>query len=545
MYVLQVLNCEKYSLLSYKNKTRAKNLQPLRGKILDVNGQVIAANQVFYKILCYPNVIKDKKGYLIKLMEYFPDLRERFDSIKRDLYNRKIYSFVLFNDSSWQKITKVEHLSYDLPGTSVEKFYRRFYPHRNVFSHILGYIVKCDKKTSTTQYLGKAGIEFLYDDLLQGTPGLEQYEVNSKGYTIRKLSDVLPITGHDLHLSLDTELTHYINQSLRYKKFKSASVVVMDIKTGELKSLVSLPSYDNNMFSFNIDHKEWKNLNDNDCLFHRAVALRISPGSTFKIISALAALETGIIDPQRTLSNCRGSVKIGGRTFKCWNKKSGHGYIALDRALASSCNIYFYDLAKKIELDSLVEIAEQLCPVESVLGLKEELGSVFPNKNWRSKHLNNSWYLGDTVNLLIGHGYILTTPLHLAIMIARFASGKQVVPTLLKQSSDEVKFQDIGISTRNLRIVQKSIYNAVNSTYGTAYKYRLDSLKFAGKTGTVQIISSHNAQHKTDLQYHSLFVGYAPYHDPKYAISIVLERGGYGKESAFIANRVFNYLNSR
>ncbi|ETO91243.1 MAG: cell division protein FtsI [Candidatus Xenolissoclinum pacificiensis L6] len=541
MYVLQIVNCEKYSAMSYRNKTRVLGIDSLRGIIQDCNGLVIADNRMHYRVICYPNKLGNKQEFLTTLFDVLPEMLTHQEWTENSIYNNNRSSFVLIKHADWSTVIKIEMHFSEEKGIEVEKMYKRFYPYSGLCAHILGYLSKSDPKKHENQYIGKAGVEYIYDDGLQGVTGKIKYEVNHKGRIIKEVENIPPIPGKTLNLSIDILLTQYVYRCLQLqKRYKSASVVIIDAQSGEIKSLVSIPSYDNNLFSNSINNTEWKSLETS--LFHRAVALRVAPGSTFKLITALLALEQGIIDPNNTLSYCRGKVLIGDRYFKCW-KHSGHGYVNLDRALASSCNIYFYDLAKKVNVDNLLSIAGcfHVHKNKSAIGLIEELGSVIPDKLWRMQYLNDSWYLGDTVNLLIGHGYILTTPLQLAIMTARIASGKEIIPSVL-QNNNSNKLVPIEVLETNLNIIRKAMYNSVNAPYGTAYDCRLKSIDFAGKTGTVQIFSSHNKDIKGSLPYHSLFIGYAPYFNPRYAVSIVLERGGFGKQSAFVANRIFNYM---
>ena len=537
LYYLQGVNNKKYKLLSDKNKTRTTIIEPLRGKVIDSNGEYLANNKLYYNMVCDPEIAADK-GQLLECLSTILSLSEIEQSkIVEKLYNSRS-PFIIYQDLDWSYVEKVEYNLLDLPGVYIESLYKRYYPLKEVCSHVIGYVGSCKTKACTYSKVGKSGIESKFDDNLQGKSGFIQYEVNSLGHVVRELYKKQSTAGQDIRLSLDGELNSFIFDLLQNRGDRAGSVVVLDVRSGNVLGLSNFPSYDNNIFSLALSQHRWKEVNDNKnmSMINRAIASKIPPGSTFKLMIALAALEFGIVDTN-TIVDCKGYIEVGNREFKCWKRKGhgGHGKVSLNEAIASSCNVYFYEIAKRIDLEALFDLAMKfgLGSSKTGVGLQEELGGVLPDKKWRTRN-KVSWHLGDVLNTIIGHGYVLVTPIQLAVMTARIATGMKVVPYLDYQKIRN--FDSIDISHENLATIRRGMLSTVNSYYGTARFNASRLQKIAGKTGTAQVVSSESSLDKKD---HSLFVGYAPYDLPKYAIAVLLE---HGSGAAAISQKILDYL---
>lgn len=606
-YSLQVAQHEKYLKLSDANRTRIFFEGSNRGKILDQDNIELATSKKFYNIACNPKFIESLEDFekvLEKLANILEPLelseeeiklsKNRFQAakankalgknffiIKSNLNREQLNLFEVQNASINNAIAKANinlakleknlediENSYNRNSNSnnssinsidsintlfITEEVRRFYPFGQKMAHIIGYT----KYNQTNHsYEAQLGLELLYDDNLSGKPDLIIQEVDSRGRTIRKLATIEEKTGEDIKISLSWRLHDFIYNLIKDSK---AAVTVIEVDTGAIKAIVNTPSYNNNIF-YNLSSEVWNNLNNdlNKPLTNRALSLTFQPGSIFKLISALTLLENNIIDLETNDNNsiiCSGSILIGGRKFKCW-KHYGHGKVSLIDAIVQSCNIYFYSLAAKIKIDDLVEMAFKFSLGKKLFSdLKEEKSGILPDVNWRKQNLQNKWYLGDTINNVIGHGYISVTPLQLAVMCARIATGKAVFPNfglipkegqppITSTSFVSFKSQELlDIRQENFSIIRQAMMGSINYPLGTSYRYRSHLQKIAGKTGTVQIFNSENINNiKKKYKDHALFIGYAPYEQPKYAISLVLENVGSGGNATKVATQILDYL---
>lgn len=490
LYNLQIKNKQKYEILSNKNRIRITTILPKRGKILDRNNIELAANKISYIVI--------------------------FDGKK--ISNREV------------NLHEEEH---NITGEKITALYKRYYPFGPICSHILGYT----KKQQGTSEAGVSGIEYIYNDILKGKPGEFQQEINSKKRVTKELSRLPQQDGEDVQLTVDINLQEKVAEIF---KGHTGSVTIIDINDGGILALYNSPSYDNNLFTDRLLNETWESLNSSELpLVNRALSHQIPPGSIFKTIVALAALKDEIITPEREFL-CRGHMKIGERKFHCW-KKEGHGYVSLNEALASSCNTYFYNIGKEISVDSLVDMASKfgIGSGKLIKTFKEESSGLLPNRDWRTRKLRSEWQLGDTTNLVIGQGYILTTPLQLAVLAARLATGKGVMPCI-EMSKTTPDFSGLAVNREHLNIVQKAMFDVVNSKVGTAASIHKKGFNFArgvqisGKTGTPET-NSKSASHK-------LFIAYGPSHNPRYAISVFIENGKSPRQDFLVANEIFQYM---
>ncbi|WP_025264344.1 penicillin-binding transpeptidase domain-containing protein [Wolbachia endosymbiont of Onchocerca volvulus] len=492
LYNLQIQNRKKYEALSNNNRIRIATIVPMRGRILDRNGIELAANKISYVVSFNGQKASNKEVDLQTLSEIE------------------------------SKIAKSSQIK-------VTAFYKRYYPFGSICSHTLGYT----KKQQGTSETGVSGIEYTYDNILKGEPGKSEQEVNSKNRVMRELLNIPQQNGQDVQLTIDIDLQKKIAEIF---KDYNGSVVVIDVNNGEILALYNSPSYDNNLFTSKLSNETLESLNAPSLpLINRALSYQIPPGSIFKIIVALAGLKDGIIIPEEKFS-CNGYMKIGERRFRCLQSKI-HGCVSLNEAMVLSCNTYFYNIGKKISVDSLVEMARKFGIGSGPLieTFKEEAPGLLPDRDWRSQKLYSEWYLGDTINLVIGQGYLLTTPLQLAVLAARIATGKKVIP-YIKTSKTIRDFPNINIDYEHLRIVQKAMSDMVNSKIGV-YRRRLvltSNIQIAGKTGTPEINSKGES--------HKLFIAYGPYHDPRYAVSVFTEYGKAPRQDITIANEILQHM---
>ena len=394
--------------------------------------------------------------------------------------------------------------------------------------------------------IGKVGIEARHEEVLRGRAGAKRVEVNAVGRVMRELDRREGIPGADMQLTVDTKLQSYIQARLGEE---SASVVVMDVNNGDLLGIASSPSYDPNKFVRGISVADFGELRDND---HRPLASKTvqdayPPGSTFKMVTALAALDSGVVAPDETVW-CPGHLEVGGRRFHCW-KRAGHGHMNLEQSLRESCDVYYYDLALKVGIERIAETARRLGLGQAFgIGMSAVTEGLVPNMDWKQRERGSSWVIGDTVNASIGQGFVLSSPLQLAVMTARLATGKEVTPRLVRRIGDtetaETGGAELGFNENHLRQIRLAMYAVTNNRRGTAYGSRIidETVRMAGKTGTSQvrnITAAERARGVTrneDLPWnrrdHALFVNYAPYEAPKIAVSVVVEHGGGGSAAA-------------
>jgi penicillin-binding protein 2 len=445
-----------------------------------------------------------------------------------------------------------------LPGVNPEVGLSRRYPLIGDFAHVVGYVgpvsdadlAELEDPDPLLQIpkfqIGKIGVERWMEADLRGRAGTKRIEVNSVGRVMRELDRQEGIAGADIRLTIDADVQNFVQARLGDD---SAAAVVMDVTNGDLIAVASAPSFDPNLFVRGISQTDYSGLMENDHrpLANKSVQGAYPPGSTFKMVTALAALEAGVITEQTSVY-CPGYMEFGGRKFHCW-KHGGHGTVALEGALKGSCDVYFYDIAQRVGIDKIAEMGRKLG-----LGMRHDLPmsaiteGVMPDKAWKQDRHKAEWRIGDTINASIGQGYVLTSPLQLAVMTARIASGLAVSPRLVRAvGDDELAVGDIpplGISPQHLRAVQEGMFAVVNAQGGTASASRIadEAMLFAGKTGTSQVrnISAaerasgviKNDQLPWERRDHALFVGYAPANAPRYAVSVVVEHGGGGSAVA-------------
>ena len=546
LYYLQIYHGEKYSLLADSNRTSNRLLVPPRGSINDRNGIELATNNQNFQAMITKAQVKDISSLLNNLTPILKLTTDEKERIKKDIVRAKRFVPIKIKDNlTWDEVAILMLNSNQYPGLFIDEGLTRFYPFKEYSAHPLGYVGSVSQKDLENQNapllhvpnfkIGKFGLEKTYDNSLRGYAGSLVYEVNAYGRIMQELEKKEGQKGEDLDLTIDIRL-----QQKAYEAFKNeaGAAVVMDVHTGEILALVSTPSFDPNLFVDGISSKNWNDLlyNEKTPLTNKAISGLYSPGSTFKIAVALAALEEQIIDINTT-SYCSGKMNLGNHTFHCW-KHSGHGKQNVIEAIKNSCDIYFYETALKLGIDKIHQKALELGLGQTYnIGLENQKQGVIPNKEWKQKNLKSSWQHGETVIAGIGQGYVLVTPLQIATMLSRVVNGGYAVePTLIKQDTPK-RFKSLKLNKHHVDIVKQGMFDVVNAKDGTASraKPKNKNIIIAGKTGTTQVrrISLQERQQgikkDEDLPWkyrnHAWFMAYAPYDNPKYAIAVLVEHG--------------------
>ncbi|MCY4542014.1 MAG: penicillin-binding protein 2 [Rhodobacteraceae bacterium] len=556
---LQTKEAETYLNMAESNRIDFRLIAPQRGNIFDRNGIVLAENERRYLITIVPEQANDLRHVLRRLARIIPITEEEFQEHLKRLRERPAFASVpIAENVSWEQVSAVSVNAPALPGVYADHGSARVYPLGEDFAHVVGYVGRVSQTDLDNPNdrdpllrlprfeLGKTGIERTLEHQLRGKGGTRKIEVNAFGRVIRELDHVEPQRGQDIQLSLDSKLQSFVNARVGEE---AASVVVMDVRTGEVLAMTSTPTFDPNKFVQGWSHAEFRTLVDNvkAPLFNRCWQGLYPPGSTMKPIMALAALGQGRIDSTETVT-CEGSIERFGSTFHCW-KRTGHGNVDMAKALTESCDVYFYKLAERVDLSQVVETSHRFgLGVPPRLPLPNAVSGIIPSEQWIQGNVERSWSLGDLLNTAIGQGYVLVSAMQLAIMTARIATGRNVVPRLVNSlGGDPVpafEFPPLPDAQEHLGRIRAALDDAVNSRQGTAYKSRCidPTCMLAGKTGTSQVRTISMRERKRgvilneDLPWnrrdHALFCGYMPIQDPRYAVSVIIEHGGGGSAVA-------------
>ncbi len=551
MYYLQVVEADRFAMLAEDNRINPRLLPPPRGRILDRFGVVLADNRQDYRAVIVREQARDVEAILERLGELIGLGAEQRKRILKEMRLRRAFVPVKVRENlSWEEVSRIELNTPDLPGVTIEAGQIRNYRQGETAAHALGYVAAVSEEELTGDPLlelpgfriGKDGIERKYESVLRGGAGSSQVEVNAVGRVIRELARREPDSGADLALTLDAELQRFLFERLSQEA--AGSAVVIDVQNGEVLALVSTPSFDPNKFAAGLTSADWQALINNPLkpLTNKAIAGQYAPGSTFKMIVALAALSQGVEPSHRVF--CDGQTSLGNAKFHCW-KKGGHGSLDMLGGLKHSCDLYFYDVARKAGIDRIAEIARLFGLGKQVgIDLPRERNGLMPDRNWKLANLGEPWHLGETLVAGIGQGFTLTTPLQLAVMTARIANGRFALTPRLVREEGTAAWPELGIPEDHMRLVQDGMSRVMNEVGGTAYAARIvePGMAMAGKTGTAQVRRITLAERLTgvkkneDLPWeqrdHALFVGFAPVGAPRYAVSVVVEHGGGGSKVA-------------
>ena len=551
MRFMQVDQADEFRLLADENRINIRLIPPSRGRIFDREGRVVAENVPSYRITMVREQAGDVQQVIARLAQLVELDPDELDRAVRDLHDLRGDTPVTIADRiTWDDLSRVAVNAPALPGVTPEVGLSRRYPQGANYAHIVGYVGPVSDKDlaridAPDQLLriprfqvGKIGLEARRETPLRGKAGTKRVEVNAAGRIMRELDRVEGNAGSDFQITIESGLQSYVHARL---KTESAAAVVMNCETGDLLACVSTPSFDPNLFVRGISQTDYSALLENKYrpLPNKAVQGVYPPGSTFKMVTALAALEADEAQAEDTV-HCPGFLEVSDRKFHCW-KRGGHGNMNLHTSLRESCDVYFYEMALRTGIENISAMARKLG-----LGVKHDLAmtsvakGLAPTKAWKAEIKGAEWVIGDSVNASIGQGFVLASPLQLAVMTARIATGRSVTPRLIK-SIDGVEQPtgygtSMGINENHLRQVRKAMFAVSNSRRGTAYGSRVavESMQMAGKTGTSQVRSAvvNNASVPWEQRDHALFVNFAPYDNPKIAVAVVVEHGGGGSKVA-------------
>ncbi len=559
MRQMQIEEADQYRLLAEENRINVRLIAPPRGIIYDRSGVIIADNSQNFRIIIVREDAGDVDAVIAKLKEIIPLDEDELERSVKEMYRRSPFVPVTLADRlSWEDFSKVAVNTPALPGITPDVGLSRDYPLQGDFTHIVGYVGPVsdfdlsriedpDPLLQIPKFqIGKLGVESKLETSLRGKAGSRRIEINAAGRVMRELSRDPGTPGDDIQLTIDARLQNFAQARMLGE---SAAAVVMDCENGDLLALASAPSFDPNLFVRGISSADYKILTDDNFvpLRNKTVQGNYPPGSTYKMIVALAALEAGVVSPGETVW-CPGHYQLGRRRFHCW-KRGGHGHMNLENSLVQSCDTYYYDISQRVGIDKISEMANRLgCGVRHDIPMSAVSEGLAPTQAWKQIRKGEPWRKGDTLNSSIGQGFTLASPLQLAVYAARMASGKALEPRLIKMQGGiehEVgEIADLDIRGSSLRAIRKAMFNVSNGRRGTGRRSRIvtEGYEMAGKTGTSQVRNITTAERargvfrNEDLPWerrdHALFVAFAPYDNPKYAISVVVEHGGGGSTAA-------------
>jgi penicillin-binding protein 2 len=559
MRQMQVEEADSYRLLAEENRINVRLIPPSRGIIFDRHGVPIAQNAQNYRIIIVREDAGDVEETIARLRRLIALDEDDLDRNLKEMYRRSPFVPVTLADRlHWEDIAEVAVNAPALPGITPDVGLSREYPLGADFAHIVGYVgpvseydlsklVDPDPLLQIPKFqIGKIGVETKLEADLRGKAGTKRIEINAAGRVIRELSRDEFTPGNDIQLTVDHGLQNYAQSRLAGE---SAGAVVMDVETGDLLAMASAPSFDPDLFVRGISSTDYSALTQNIYrpLFNKTVQGTYPPGSTFKMMTGLAALKAGVIGPGEKVY-CPGFMSVGGRRFHCW-KRGGHGHVDLNEALTQSCDVYFYEAAQRTGIDRMSDLCHQFGLGERHdLPISAVAEGLIPSTKWKAQVRDEVWRPGDTINAAIGQGYVLTSPLQLAVMTARIASGRAVKPRLIKSVDGvEVPLEDapeLDVSISHLNMIRRGMHSVSNGNRGTARRSRIvaEGMEMAGKTGTSQVRNitaaerargvTGNAQLPWERRDHGLFVAFAPFDKPKYAVATIVEHGGGGSTAA-------------
>ncbi|TSB03985.1 penicillin-binding protein 2 [Sphingorhabdus contaminans] len=555
MSYIAVADNEKYKLLAESNRVNLTIIPPRRGWFIDRYGKPIATNRADFRVDIIPDRLVRKDETIATLAQLLTLSSDDVDRINRELKQAQGFQPVQVADGlDYERFAAVSVRLPDLPGVSPRQGYSRFYPSGAAVGHLIGYVgtVSAEEYQKNKNPLlitpgfkvGKDGLEKTLEDRLQGEPGAKRTEVTARGKIVRELTTRPDIPGKPVQLTIDIDLHNYAARRLG---LESGSVVVFDCLTGDILTMASMPCYDPNSFSDGIGRIEWKMLNSDDHIpmLNKALQGLYPPGSTLKPMAGLAMLKHGV-DPEETVT-CGGGYRLGNRVFKCLGR---HGPVNMATAIMKSCNTYFYSIGRRIGYDNIAPIARELgLGQEFPLPFPSQRYGTVPDSEWKMRKFGQKWTESDTLNAVIGQGYIISSPFQLGLMAARIASGRNLLPEIIKKNRAAPTL--LSFPQEHLDVVRKGMDLVVNGA-GTAVRSRLqlENIAMAGKTGTAQVRRIEGAQRGQSGAWkyrdHGLFVCFAPVDQPRYGAAVVIEHGmGGARAAAPIAKDVLTFLYDR
>jgi len=562
---LSIAEADRYATAAEDNRVALHLIPPRRGWIVDATGAALATNRPAYAVELTPSLVEDLEAALDRIAAIVPlDAadRERIRSAARDAPPSA--SVAIADDIGWESYAALNLELADMNGLQPLKTYVRHYPDGPAFGHLVGYVgpptAKQFQEARDPLYLlpgfrvGKDGVERGQEDMLRGKPGARRVEVNARGRIVQELDTRPDVQGTTVQLTIDRGLQAYAAARVGTD---SVSVVVIDCLTGDVKCLLSMPAFDPNVFSNRIPSKLWKELQEDEAkpLLNKTLQGLYVPGSTFKMVTALAALSEGVL-PTDTV-RCTGRYTVGGNTWHC-HKRSGHGTVAMRAGISKSCNVFFYATARRIGPQAVADMARKLgLEAKFDLPMPIQRKGIVPDPAWKMERYDQAWSVADTLNMAIGQGYLIANPLQLAVMTARIATGRLVEPRM-KPATRPLTFEPLAIPPDYLEEVRQGMNDVVNGPGGTARSARLpvEGITMAGKTGTAQVRRITAAERRRGVRSnaslpwkfrdHALFVAFAPVEAPRYAVSVIVEHGSSGsKAAAPIARDLLTWIYDR
>lgn len=555
MSYIAVADNEKYKLLAESNRVNLTIIPPRRGWFIDRTGKPIANNRSDFRVDIIPDRLVNKEATIATLAELLSLDSDEVDRINRELKSAQGFQPVQVADGlDYERFAAVSVRLPDLPGVSPRQGYSRYYPTGAAVGHLIGYVgtVSAEEYQKNKNPLlitpgfkvGKDGLEKTLEAKLQGEPGAKRTEVTARGKIVRELTTRPDTPGKPVQLTIDIDLHNYAARRLG---LESGSVVIFDCLTGDILTMASMPCYDPNSFSDGIGRIEWKMLNSDDHIpmLNKALQGLYPPGSTLKPMAGLAILKQGI-DPEERV-NCPGGYRLGNRVFKCLGR---HGPMDMKSAIMKSCNTYFYSMAHRIGYDAIAPAARELgLGQEFELPFPSQRYGTVPDSTWKKRKYDQDWTASDTLNAVIGQGYIISSPFQLALMSARIASGLNIQPEILLKKRATPK--PLSFPKEHLDVVREGMNLVVNGA-GTAVRSKLllDNIAMGGKTGTAQVrrIAGSQRGQSGEWKYrdHGLFVCFAPVDNPRYGAAVVIEHGmGGARAAAPIAKDVLTFIYDR
>ena len=577
---LQINESSKYRSLADKNRFRETKFAPPRGVIKDYFDKEIASNTRIYQLHFIPENTPNIDKLLVRLKNLVALSDRQITRIQKKIKKKKEWETIIISENlSWSEFSKLNLFLHELEGAQPVVSIARVYKN-NASAHAIGYVSEISPRDIRNKgYLkdlniagiavGKTGLESTLDEEMLGSPGFLRYEVNAYGKKIKQVAIDEGLKGKAFRTTLDNEVQVFTAKLLENV---SGAACVMDIYNGDIISMVSSPSFNPNSFIHGIKSKEWNSLlnNKDKPLLNKAISGLYPPGSTIKTLTAISALENDVVN-SKLVVRCKGFIDLHGERFHCWKKK-GHGVVGIRTALKKSCDVYFYEVARRLGIDRLAATAEKFGLGKKVLqNYNEEKAGVVPNTKWKIQELGKNWYIGETLHSGIGQGYFLTTPLQLTLMTAQIANGGfKIKPRILIDGNDQIgglqkylihknstpgnimsvddQIFNFGLeplfrNQENINLVKDAMFAATNEIGGTSYgsRHQKKQFMFAGKTGSSQIKRFTSEQREAEVKQknityldrdHAWFVAYAPVSDPKYAISVLVEHGGSGSSAA-------------
>lgn len=561
LWYLQIVKVDSYVGMSESNRLRLVPVAASRGTIFDRKGKILTSNRPSYSVAAIPLEIEDKERFIRRLAQLInippAELRDKWEKGRR---RARYFPIVLASGLTQDQLEILEENRMSLPGLDVQTYPVRDYPNGVMASHLLGYLGHMSEreledeaysKFNPGAYVGKSGIERNWEAELHGNDGGRQLEVDAMGRVLRTASEVIPTVGNSLVLTIDLEMQKAAEEAFGEQ---AGAAVALDVNTGEILAFVSKPDYDPALFAEGLTSKQWKEYlaDSRHPLENKALKGQYPPGSTFKILMALAGLEEGLVDGKSAV-HCNGSYTMGNRTFRCWQKR-GHGNVSLKKALRESCDVYFYRLGERLGVDKIAYYAQKFGLGSPLgIGIQNEKGGLIPTMAWKEKRFGQKWLKGETISVAIGQGFVLMTPVQLAAMTAAVANEgtifqphlvKRIISPdgkILKEFRPEVRTRVNGIRSSSFRMVKEGLFAVVNEPGGTGGMARINEVIVSGKTGTSQVVKQHTRGGYLPYQYrdHALFVAFAPYEKPEVAVAVIVEHGEHGGSAAApIAGRI-------